>query len=67
MAKLKIRGVSKAYGATVALSHGDLDLEEGEVHVLIGSNGSGKSTLCKIVASVRPTRAKCCSTANRSP
>src|SRR5690606_17640488 len=55
MAKLKISGVSKAYGATVALSHGDLDLDAGEVHVLIGSNGSGKSTLCKIVAgSVKP-------------
>ena len=55
MAKLKISGVSKAYGATVALSHGDLELAAGEVHVLIGSNGSGKSTLCKIVAgSVKP-------------
>lgn len=55
MAKLKISGVSKAYDATVALSHGDLELEAGEVHVLIGSNGSGKSTLCKIVAgSVKP-------------
>ena len=55
MSKLILRGVSKAYGATVALSHGDLVLEAGEVHVLIGSNGSGKSTLCKIAAgSVRP-------------
>src|SRR5690606_23935226 len=57
MAKLKISGVSKTYGATVALSRGDLELEAGEVHVLIGSNGSGKSTLCKIVAgSVKPDR-----------
>src|SRR5690606_29172179 len=55
MSKLILRGVSKAYGATMALSHGDLALEAGEVHVLIGSNGSGKSTLCKIAAgSVRP-------------
>ena len=57
MAKLKISGVSKAYGATVALSLGDLELEAGEMHVLIGSNGSGKSTLCKIVAgSVQPDK-----------
>ena len=55
MTKLIIRDVRKAYGATLALKRGDLDIESGEVHVLIGSNGSGKSTLCKIVAgSVKP-------------
>jgi ribose transport system ATP-binding protein len=55
MPKLKLSGVSKAYGATVALKRGDLEIDSGEVHVLIGSNGSGKSTLCKIAAgSVRP-------------
>ncbi|WP_295812443.1 sugar ABC transporter ATP-binding protein [uncultured Nitratireductor sp.] len=55
MTKLKLSGVSKAYGATLALRRGDLELDSGEVHVLIGANGSGKSTLCKIVAgSVRP-------------
>ena len=55
MTKLKLSGVGKAYGATVALRRGDLEIDAGEVHVLIGANGSGKSTLCKIVAgSVRP-------------
>lgn len=55
MSKLKLAGVSKTYGATAALVRGDLEIEAGEVHVLIGSNGSGKSTMCKIVAgSVRP-------------
>ncbi|MFQ6184250.1 sugar ABC transporter ATP-binding protein [Sinorhizobium meliloti] len=55
MSKLKLSGVSKAYGATLAVSRGDLELMAGEVHVLMGSNGSGKSTLCKIIAgSVRP-------------
>ncbi len=55
MAILKLSSVSKAYGATLALRRGDLEIEAGEVHVLIGSNGSGKSTLCKIAAgSVRP-------------
>ncbi|WP_312797771.1 sugar ABC transporter ATP-binding protein [Tianweitania sp.] len=55
MARLAAKAVSKTYGATKALRRGDLEVEAGEVHVLIGSNGSGKSTLCKIVAgSVRP-------------
>jgi len=59
MAKLTLHDVSKAYGATVALRQGDLEIESGEVHVLVGSNGSGKSTLCKIVAgSVRPDTGK---------
>lgn len=55
MSKLRLNGVSKAYGATLALRRGDLEIAAGEVHVLMGSNGSGKSTLCKIIAgSVRP-------------
>ncbi|MGO4620701.1 sugar ABC transporter ATP-binding protein [Ensifer sp. 2YAB10] len=55
MSKLRLNAVSKAYGATLALRRGDLEIAAGEVHVLMGSNGSGKSTLCKIIAgSVRP-------------
>ncbi|NRP72643.1 Ribose import ATP-binding protein RbsA [Ensifer psoraleae] len=59
MSKLRLSGVSKAYGATLALRRGDLEVMAGEVHVLMGSNGSGKSTLCKIIAgSVRPDAGK---------
>jgi ribose transport system ATP-binding protein len=59
MSKLKLSGVSKAYGATLALRRGDLEVMSGEVHVLMGSNGSGKSTLCKIIAgAVRPDAGK---------
>ncbi|KGF69377.1 sugar ABC transporter ATP-binding protein [Hoeflea sp. BAL378] len=55
MPRLRLEGVCKRYGATVALGRGDLSLMPGEVHVLMGSNGSGKSTLSKIIAgSVRP-------------
>ncbi|WP_316862894.1 sugar ABC transporter ATP-binding protein [uncultured Cohaesibacter sp.] len=55
MARLKLQKICKYYGATTALASGDLQLDPGEINVLIGANGSGKSTLCKVVAgSVRP-------------
>ena len=38
-------GVSKRYGATVALSDARLRVLPGESHGLVGRNGAGKSTL----------------------
>ena len=50
MPVLEVRGIVKRFGAVTALEEAGLQIEGGEVHVLIGSNGSGKSTLCKIIA-----------------
>ena len=53
---LKLRGVSKQFGAVSALTDIDLDIHAGEVVALVGDNGAGKSTLVKVLAGVhQPT------------
>jgi len=46
---LRAEGISKHFGAVVALSGVDLHLDRGEVLGLVGDNGAGKSTLVKIL------------------
>jgi ribose transport system ATP-binding protein len=54
-ALLEATGVSKSYGAVVALRSASLAVRPGEVHALMGANGAGKSTLVKILTgAVRP-------------
>ncbi len=44
MTVIEARGVSKAFGKTIALDGVNLHLEEGRILGLIGPNGAGKST-----------------------
>ncbi|OAH16609.1 sugar ABC transporter ATP-binding protein [Streptomyces jeddahensis] len=49
---VRIRGLSKRFGGTTALSGVDLDIHRGSVLALLGPNGAGKSTLIKVLAGV---------------
>jgi len=47
---LRLRGLSKSFGGSQALSDVDFEIAPREVHGLLGENGSGKSTLIKVLA-----------------
>jgi D-xylose transport system ATP-binding protein len=51
-AMLELRGVSKHFGAVIALHEVDFQVYPGCVTALVGDNGAGKSTLIKCVAGI---------------
>ncbi len=46
---LRVRRLSKSFGAIQALDAVDIDVERGRIHGIIGPNGSGKTTLFNCV------------------
>src|SRR5712692_1050284 len=52
--RLRLRGISKSFGAVRALSKVDFEVYAGEVVGLVGDNGAGKSTLIKVISGVAP-------------
>src|ERR1039457_5640413 len=50
LSALELRGISKRFGKTQALSEADLVVFPGEIHALLGENGAGKSTIVSIAA-----------------
>ncbi len=53
---IRLKDISKRYGALCVYDHFDLDIEEGKITCILGSSGSGKTTLLNILAALdRPT------------
>lgn len=50
MSLLVTRGLTKAFGANVAVNHVDFTVRPGEMLGLIGSNGAGKTTLVNLIS-----------------
>ncbi len=47
---LQMKNINKSFSNVHVLKDASLEVEKGEVHVLLGENGAGKSTLMKILA-----------------
>lgn len=51
-AGVRLRGVAKRFGATLAVRDANLEILTGEIHGLVGQNGAGKSTVGKIIGGI---------------
>jgi branched-chain amino acid transport system ATP-binding protein len=54
---LECKGLTRRFGALVAVDSVDMAVEPGEIRAVIGPNGAGKSTLFNIVTGVLPASA----------
>jgi ABC-type sugar transport system ATPase subunit len=49
---LKLEHLTKRFTGVIAVNDVSLDIEENEIHAIIGENGAGKSTLCKLLTGI---------------
>jgi branched-chain amino acid transport system ATP-binding protein len=54
---LSVENISAGYGAILAINEVSIDVQPGEVVVLIGANGAGKSTLLRTISGAIKPRA----------
>lgn len=51
---LEMKNITKRFPGVKALDHVNLQVEEGEIHALVGENGAGKSTLMNVLSGIYP-------------
>ena len=51
---LEMKDITKTFPGVKALDHVNLQVEEGEIHALVGENGAGKSTLMNVLSGIYP-------------
>lgn len=51
---IELNNVTKKYGTQAVVDQFSLEIEQGEMFVLLGASGSGKSTLLRIIAGLTP-------------
>lgn len=49
-----MKNITKTFPGVKALDNVNLEVEEGEIHALVGENGAGKSTLMNILSGIYP-------------
>ena len=51
---LEMKNITKRFPGIKALDNVNLEVEEGEIHALVGENGAGKSTLMNVLSGIYP-------------
>lgn len=51
---LEMKNIVKLFPGVRALDNVNLEVEEGEIHALVGENGAGKSTLMNVLSGIYP-------------
>ena len=51
---LEMKNIVKTFTGVKALDNVNLQVEEGEIHALVGENGAGKSTLMNVLSGIYP-------------